>query len=392
MRAGSLWQKLETSAASPAAAPADVLFGLGTRAAVDVVRVLWPAGIVQAEPIGADTQKARTLDVVELDRKPSSCPYLYTWNGERFEFVTDFLGGGEMGYQVSPGVYSTPDPEEFVRIRGDQLRPRDGRYELRVTNELEETLFLDHLSLVAVDHPAGTDVFPHEGLVSSPVSGLQLETLRERRAVARVVDAAGRDATTSAARTDRVFVDGLPLLPVRGYAKSHGMTLDLGAATPARGAVLLLTGWTDYAFSSDNIAASHAGYALHPPSLQVRNARGEWQTVIEEIGVPVGRPQTIVVDLTDRFLSASREVRIVTSMRVYWDQVEVATATRRRLDPVVTRVPASAATFAGAASPRWRRPGTPDVRLRPRDAALAVEADAGTLYAGRRCRRAPAAR
>ena len=55
--------------------------------------------------------------------------------------------------------------------------------------------------------------------------------------------------------------------------------------------------------------------------------RGEWQTVIEEIGVPVGRPQTIVVDLTDRFLSASREVRIVTSMRVYWDQVEVATAT-----------------------------------------------------------------
>ena len=123
MRAGSLWQKLETSAASPAAAPADMLFGLGTRPAVDVVRVLWPAGIVQAEPIGADTQKARTLDVVELDRKPSSCPYLYTWNGERFEFVTDFLGGGEMGYQVSPGVYSTPDPEEFVRIRGDQLRP-----------------------------------------------------------------------------------------------------------------------------------------------------------------------------------------------------------------------------------------------------------------------------
>ena len=129
----------------------------------------------------------------------------------------------------------------------------------------------------------------------------------------------------SAARTDRVFVDGLPLLPVRGYAKPHGMTLDLGADTPARGAVLLLTGWTDYAFSSDNIAASHAGYALHPPSLQVRDARGEWQTVIEEIGVPVGRPQTIVVDLTDRFLSASREVRIATSMRVYWDQVEVAT-------------------------------------------------------------------
>ena len=52
MRAGSLWQKVETSASSPAAAPADIVFGLGARTSVDVVRVLWPAGIVQAEPIG----------------------------------------------------------------------------------------------------------------------------------------------------------------------------------------------------------------------------------------------------------------------------------------------------------------------------------------------------
>jgi tetratricopeptide (TPR) repeat protein len=325
MRAGSLWQKVESSASSPAAVPADIIFGLGARTSVDVVRVLWPAGIVQAEPIGGDTMKARAIEVVELDRKPSSCPYIYTWNGDRFEFVTDFLGGGEMGYQVTPGVYSTPDPEEFVRIRGDQLRARHGRFELRVTNELEETLFLDHLSLVAVDHPTGTDVFPREGLVSAPVPGLRIETLRDRRAPARVIDASDRDASDAAARTDRTYVDGLPLLPVRGYARPHAMTVDLGPSTPAQGAVLLLTGWTDYAFSSDNIAASHAGYALHPPSLQVRNARGDWQTVVEEIGVPVGRPQTVVVDLTDRFLSASREVRIATTMRVYWDQVEVAT-------------------------------------------------------------------
>ena len=347
MRAGSLWQKLETSASSPAAAPSDILFGLGTRQSIDVVRVLWPAGIVQAEPIGPDTLKANTLDVVELDRKPSSCPYLYTWNGERFEFVTDFLGGGEMGYQVAPGVYSTPDPEEFVRIRGDQLRARDGRYDLRVTNELEETLFVDHLSLVAVDHPAGTDVFPREGLVSSPAPGLRLETLRERRAPAHVIDASGHDATAAAARTDRRFVDGLPLLPVRGYAKPHTITIELGRSTPAEGAVLLLTGWTDYAFSSDNIAAAHAGYALHPPSLQVRDARGDWQTVIEEIGIPVGRPQTIVVDLTGKFLSASRDVRLATSMRVYWDQIEVATRATA-VSPVITRLPAASADL------RWR--------------------------------------
>lgn len=347
MRAGSLWQKLETSAASPAAAPADLLFGLGSRSAIDVVRVLWPAGIVQAEALTPETQQARRLEVVELDRKPSSCPYIYTWNGDRFEFVTDFLGGGEMGYQLAPGVYNTPDPEEFVRIRGDQLKPRDGRYELRVTNELEETLFIDHVSLLAVDHPESTDVFPLEGMVSTPEAGLRYAVVRDRRAPARVLDAAGRDAVTQAAQVDRTFVDGLPLRPIRGYAKPHAITVDLGASTPATGAVLLLTGWTDYAFSSDNVAAHQAGYQLQPPSLQVKNARGEWQTVIDEIGIPVGRPQTIVVDLTNRFLSASREVRIATTMRVYWDQVEVATRVPD-VAPVVTRAAASRADL------RWR--------------------------------------
>ena len=85
------------------------MFGLGARAAADVVRVLWPAGIVQAEPLQpmrrhAEDAPHSTLALTELDRKPSSCPYLYTWNGERFEFVTDFMGGGEMGYQHAPGV------------------------------------------------------------------------------------------------------------------------------------------------------------------------------------------------------------------------------------------------------------------------------------------------
>ena len=108
--------------------------------------------------------------------------------------------------------------------------------------------------------------------------------------------------------------------------------------------LLLLTGWTDYAFSSDNVAAAQAGLALQPPSLQVRDAAGEWSTVIEEIGVPVGRPQTVVVDLTGRFLSASREVRVVTSMRVYWDEARVATGAMVTPDPTAAsfdaRVPA----------------------------------------------------
>ncbi|MEO5742937.1 MAG: FG-GAP-like repeat-containing protein, partial [Vicinamibacterales bacterium] len=161
LRAGSLRDRFELSAATPPAAPADVVFGLGRRARADVIRVLWPSGILQAEP-----DPARAITVVELDRKPSSCPFLFTWNGARFEFVTDFMGGGEMGGWMAPGVRNVPDPDEYVRLRGDQLAPRNGRYELRMTNELEEALFVDRIQLVAVAHPGSVDVYPNEGLRS----------------------------------------------------------------------------------------------------------------------------------------------------------------------------------------------------------------------------------
>ena len=168
LRAGSLRQTLETASASPAIAPADLIFGLGSRTAADAVRVLWPSGIVQAETPAAPSRRTSALPITELDRKPSSCPYLFTWNGTRFEFVTDFMGGGEMGDWVAPSTWNQPDPDEYVRIRGDQLKPRQGRYELRITNELEEVLFVDRLQLVAIDHPADMSVYPNEGLRQPP--------------------------------------------------------------------------------------------------------------------------------------------------------------------------------------------------------------------------------
>jgi Tfp pilus assembly protein PilF len=360
LRAGSLRSRLETSSATPAIAPADLVFGLGPRPGADVVRVLWPAGILQAEvpgepapgapapgaPSRSPQPAARSLSLTELDRKPSSCPYLYTWNGERFEFITDFMGGGEMGYQHAPGIVNTPDPEEFTRIDGDRLRARDGRYELRVTNELEEALFIDRLQLVVVDHRSDVEVHPREGLVEPPFPSFELYGATDVRSPLRATDDRGRDVLERVRDLDRRFVDDLPLERIRGYAKRHELTLDLGSR-PEAGTLLLLTGWTDYAFSSDNIAAHQAGLALEPPYLQVKDASGQWRTVVKEIGIPVGRPQTVVVDLGGRFLSASREVRIVTSMRIYWDQIRVATrdvatasAAPRltRLDPLVANL------------------------------------------------------
>jgi Flp pilus assembly protein TadD len=365
-RAGSLVQKLETYSASPAPAPADTLFGLGKRGSADAVRVIWPAGIVQAETeitkaannVAAKGVIGATLPVIELDRKPSSCPYLYAWNGHNFEFITDFMGGGEMGYLEEPGRYNVPDPVEYVRIRDDQLKERGGRYELRVTNELEETMFVDRLQLIAVAHPQNVEVYPNEGM-SDPPKPYVLYKTRGAHPPLAATDDHGNDVLARITRMDREYPDDFRRDIVRGYADEHTLTLKLDDGVPAgRRTLLLLTGWTDYAWSSDNVAATQAGKAMTTPALQVRDARGEWKTVIEDIGIPVGRPQTVTVDLTGKFLSANREVRIVTNMRALWDQILVDTSTEdfpvqlTRLDAVVANL-------------RWRgfsRETTPDGR------------------------------
>lgn len=357
MRAGSLWQKLETYAASPAPAPADLVFGLGARNTHDAVRVIWASGVVQAETetvadatqpqTGAINTKptaptiaARTLSITELDRKPSSCPFLYTWNGERFEFITDMMGGGEMGAFVSQNQWNTPDPDEYVRIPGDKLKARDGRYELRITNELEETVFMDQVKLVAVAHPKNTEVYPNEGLANPTAAKHRLYSTSNLRPPVSAFEDDGRDMLPQLAQVDRKYPDSFKLLPIRGYAEPHTLTLDLGAHS-SKNLMLLMTAWTDYAFSSDNVAAAQRGLSQQFPSLQVRNQQGAWQTVIENIGLPVGRPQTVAVDLTGKFLSDSREVRIVTNMRIYWDKILVADTdakseiTRTTLDPAL---------------------------------------------------------
>ena len=338
IRAGSLRQKLETSVGSPAAAPVDLLFGLGQRASADVVRILWPAGILQAE-----IDPVSPAVVTELDRKPSSCPFLYVWNGSSFEFVTDFMGGGEMGYLEAPGKWNTPDPDEYVRI-GDRLRAKDGRYELRVTNELEEALFVDRLQLVAVDHPAGVEVFPDEGLKPAPPP-FSIVTTRGAKPPVAAADDHGHDVLPRLTSLDRTYPDDFALLPIRGYAASHALTLDLGP--DADRAVLLLTGWTDYAFSSDNVAASQSGLSLEPPSLQALSPSGEWRTVVSDIGIPIGRPQTVVVDVRGKLPAGSRQVRILTNMRIYWDRILVD-ASGGGIPTRVTRRDAASAQL------RWR--------------------------------------
>src|SRR5581483_5858713 len=74
--------------------------GLGQAKQADIVRMLWPTGVLQDEIEVAGNQQK---DILEIDRRGSSCPTLFVWDGKHYELVADILGAGVVGHWVAPG-------------------------------------------------------------------------------------------------------------------------------------------------------------------------------------------------------------------------------------------------------------------------------------------------
>ncbi len=292
-------------------------FGLGANAAVDTVRITWPNGMIQNETRQAANQFAQYK---EAPRLSGSCPMIYTWNGQQFEFLTDVLGVAPLGASSGDGNFFPVDHDEYVQIPSSSLAARDGRLDLRITEELAEVSYLDQVRLIAVDHPAATEIFSNDKWKSPPFPEFRLFGVERRIYPAAARDDRGRDLTGALRLKDRRYA-GPVRRDYRGVAERHALELDFGPAAPDNRAVLVLNGWVDWADGSTFLAASQEGNGLQPPYLQVKDAQGRWRTVIEDMGMPSGKTKTIAVDLTGRFLSASRQVRIVTNLCVYWDEI-----------------------------------------------------------------------
>ena len=96
-------------------------FGLAQSDSVEFIRILWPGGVRQTE---LATGAGQRLELTELDRKGTSCPILYAWDGERYRFVTDILGGAIIGYLTAPGSTTSPTlTSTFAWGRWPQRRP-----------------------------------------------------------------------------------------------------------------------------------------------------------------------------------------------------------------------------------------------------------------------------
>lgn len=310
-----------------------VLVRLGSRTKVDTVRIAWPNGLIQNE---TEVQMNRVAPIKEAPRLSGSCPMIFTWNGERFQFITDVLGVAPLGASSGDGEFFPVDHDEYVSIPGEALQARNGEFEVRVTEELREVSYLDQIRLLALDHPAGVDIVTNEKFKSPPFPEFRLFGVQHRVNPVAARDQRGADVRAALAQRDRAYPDSFRR-DQTGIAEMHTLDLDFAGAASANQAVLILNGWVDWADGSTFLSATQAHKDLTFPYLQVKDAAGNWKTVVEDTGIPAGKPKTIAVDLTGKFLSASREVRFVTNLCVYWDEIfliENSAPPSTRLTPV----------------------------------------------------------
>lgn len=308
-----------------------VVLGLGRREAADLVHLRWPDGVMQCELNVAANQR---MTLSENNRKTGSCPVLFTWNGERFVCLGDFLGGGGLGYLLAPGVYGQPDRDEAVAIAPEQLRAEQGVFRLSVTEPMDEVAYLDHLRLDVVDRPPGVSATPDERFApTGPRPTGRLLAWRETIGPVHATDLEGHDMTETLRQWDRRTVDTFRKRDGWvGYAEEHGIILDFGDRlsrfAPEDPLVLCLAGWVEYPYSQTNYAAATAGVVLQPPSIERRHDDGTWETIEPHAGYPAGLPRLTTLDLTGKLIGKRCVLRIRTNMECYYDQAFIAVRDR----------------------------------------------------------------
>jgi hypothetical protein len=318
-------------------APA-VHFGLGAAASADVLRITWPNGVLQSE-----FDKPADTTVQASQRLKGSCPWLFAWNGREMAFVTDVIWRSPLGLRIN--AQSTADvlmTEDWVKVPGDRLVARDGAYDLRITAELWETHFFDLVSLLVVDHPAGTEVFVDERFAVPPPK-LQVVATGAVRAFRAVRDDRGRDAGDVVGSRDGRHLDFAGRGAFQGVTRDHFVELDLPEEAPRKGPLWLVAqGWVHPTDSSINVALGQGRHA--PPrglSLHVQDSDGRFREVLSGLGFPAGKDKTVLLDLTGLFPAAGpRRLRLATNLEIFWDRLGWAV-------------------------------GRPDVRLEPRRLSLA---------------------
>lgn len=296
-------------------------FGLGEGTARPNVRIIWPNGMPQ-NVIGNDRRQVVKVPIY----LKGSCPFIYIWDGEKYAFFSDCLWAAPIGLQVAEGKLAPCREWEYLLINGDQFKPKDGKYSIQLTEELWEAAYFDYAELIAVDHPADTEIYTNEKVGPPSVTAHKIFQIRDKKYPQAATDSQGRDVLNLISKRDDQYWRGFKSQVLQGLVDEHFIELDFGSLPNDDRLTLFLTGWIHPTDTSINVGLSQNPVLDGPkfPEIWLADAAGNWTKLDRPMGFPGGKTKTMAVDLSGAIGELPCKLRIVTSAEIYWDEIFVS--------------------------------------------------------------------
>jgi hypothetical protein len=255
-----------------------------------------------------------------------SCPFVYVWNGETFEFGTDLNGPGKLALRSSGGHFR-PNPHDYYVLQTEPV-VTGGHYELRLVEERYEVNYLDQFRFYAVDLPADRELYAEKPIFSTPFNGLEqhLHTAswNSSSPLSVVHLNAGLDVSDLTADSDG---DYLVLNEDRNVGFSYQtIELDLGNLSGAPQIKLLFDGMT--AFPDTPGGAAHAVTFGPRSKLEVVDENGDWVPVPSSTAIlplPAELPRPFALDVTNIFVTDVYRVRLTFLFKTFVDSIRIDT-------------------------------------------------------------------
>ena len=287
----------------------------------------------------------------------SSCPSLYIWNGNSYDYITEVSNHGWLGYinyvtgdPEWPIVYWRNNPWDYIPLGNMQLQPRadtsndySDYYDIKLTQRWNEIFYLDSAYLMVVDHPSDVNVYSTmvEEYLNPEYMGKIYAVSKNLLIPISAVNEKGENFLPQISTMDGVFTPGVHGIqsPEWNNITWNTLTLDLGDLSAADQIKLVIRGevnwgsaddyntWIEKFFADD----VPPGTQITPePFMEVKDASGNWVRVPQDrqFPIPPEFARTFVVDITGLFLTDDYSLRINNFWNVTFDYIGIDTSSQ----------------------------------------------------------------
>ncbi len=180
---------------------------------------------------GGSTLAAIVIALAIYIALKSSCPFVYAFNGESYDFAGEIYSGA-----------THPPLERHDYLPLPALTAVDGEYRLKLANEVREVQHTNLTELWVIDHPAGSEVLVDKYGVA--------HTLTDLRPPSEAASVGGEDLSGIVAAADDVCYMGAT--PEEANADVDGVVMTFERPPGATRAKLIIQAknsfWLDYAY------------------------------------------------------------------------------------------------------------------------------------------------